>query len=172
MSDTGEYRSLEPLGFPLYSVSDLGEVVNNNTWTTKAYLKNQNGYKFVSLYQGPRRVSRQVAVLVAETFIRGMYPLEWNTLIYLDGDLDNCKASNLAYRPRSYALRYNRAIRTVDRSKWHLDHTAIDWDGVELRFDNVVDSAAHFGILIEDVLKALETGESPVFAPNVGFKIG
>ena len=172
MSDTGEYRSLEPLGLPRDSVSDLGEVVNNNTWTTKAYLKNQNGYKFVSLYQGPRRVSRQVAVLVAETFIRGMYPLEWNTLISLDGDLDNCKASNLAYRPRSYALRYNRAIRTVDRSKWHLDHTAIDWDGVELRFDNVVDSAAHFGILIEDVLKALETGESPVFAPNVGFKIG
>lgn len=172
MFDTGEYRSLEPLGFPLYSVSDLGEVVNNNTWITKSYLKNQHGYKFVSLYQGSRRMSRQVSVLVAETFIRGMYPLEWNTLIYLDGDLDNCKASNLAYRPRSYALRYNRAIRTVDRSKWHLEHTAIDWDGVELRFDNVADSAAHFGILIEDVLKALDTGESPVFAPDVGFKIG
>lgn len=172
MFDTGEYRSLEPLGFPLYSVSDLGEVVNNNTWITKSYLKNQNGYKFVSLYQGPRRLSRQVSVLVAETFIRGMYPLEWKTLIYLDGDLDNCKASNLAYRPRSYALRYNQAIRTVNRSKWHFEHTAIDWDGVELRFDNVVDSAMHFGILIEDVLKALDTGESPVFAPDVGFKIG
>lgn len=172
MFDAGEYRSLEPLGFPLYSISDFGEVMNNNTWIAKARVKNQHGYNFVTLYQGPRRLSRQVAVLVAETFLRGMYPLEWKTLIYLDGDLDNCKASNLAYRPRSYALRYNRSIRTVDRSKWHLEHTAIDWDGVELRFDNVVDSAMHFGILIEDVLKALDTGESPVFAPDVGFKIG
>lgn len=172
MFDAGEYRSLEPLGFPLYSISDFGEVMNNNTWIAKARVKNQHGYNFVTLYQGPRRLSRQVAVLVAETFIRGMYPLEWKTLIYLDGDLDNCKASNLAYRPRSYALRYNRSIRTVDRSKWHLEHTAIDWDGVELHFNNVVDSAMHFGILIEDVLKALDTGESPVFAPDVGFKIG
>ena len=171
MFDTGEFRSLEPLGFPLYSVSDLGEVMNNNVWIAKAHMKNQHGYNFVSLYQGSRRMSRQVSALVAETFLRGMYPLEWDTIIHLDGDLDNCKASNLAYRPRSYAIRYNRAIRTVDRSKWHLEHTAIDWDGVELRFDNVVDSATHFGILMEEVIKALDTGESPVFAPNVAFQI-
>lgn len=171
MFDNGEFRSLEPLGFPLYSVSDFGEVMNNNTWITKTRVKNQHGYNFVTLYQGPRRLSRQVSVLVAETFLRGMYPLEWKTLIYLDGDLDNCKASNLAYRPRPYALRYNRAIRTVDRSQWHLEHTAIDWNGVELHFDNVVDSAAHFGILTEDVLKALDTGGSPVFAPNVTFQM-
>ena len=158
MFDTGEYRSLEPLGFPLYSVSDLGAVVNNDTWAAKAYLRNQHGYCFVSLYRGSRRMSRQVSVLVAETFIRDMYPLEWDTIIHLDGDLGNLKASNLAYRPRSYAIRYNRAIRTVDRSKWHLEHTAIDWDGVELHFDNVVDSATHFGILMEEVLKALDTG--------------
>lgn len=171
MFDTGEYRSLEPLGFPLYSVSDLGAVVNNDTWNAKAYLRNQHGYSFVSLYRGSRRMSRQVSVLVAETFIRDMYPLEWDTIIHLDGDLGNLKASNLAYRPRSYAIRYNRAIRTVDRSKWHLEHTAIDWDGVELHFDNVVDSATHFGILMEEVLKALDTGESPVFAPGVAFQI-
>lgn len=171
MFDTGEFRSLEPLGFPLYSVSDLGDVVNNDTWVTKAHFRNQHGYSFVSLYQGSRRVSRQVSVLVAETFIRGMYPLEWDTIIHLDGDLGNLKASNLAYRPRSYAIRYNRAVRLVDRSAWHLEHITIDWDGVELHFDNVVDSATHFGILMEDVLKALDTGESPVFAPNVAFQI-
>lgn len=171
MFDTGEFRSLEPLGFPLYSVSDLGEVMNNNVWIAKAHMKNQHGYNFVSLYQGSRRMSRQVSALVAETFLRGMYPLEWDTIIHLDGDLDNCKASNLAYRPRSYAIRYNRAIRTADRSKWRLEHTAIDWDGNELYFDNVVDSATHFGILMEEVLKALDTGESPVFAPNVAFQI-
>lgn len=171
MFDTGEFRSLEPLGFPLYSVSDLGEVMNNNVWIAKAHMKNQHGYNFVSLYQGSRRMSRQVSALVAETFLRGMYPLEWDTIIHLDGDLDNCKASNLAYRPRSYAIRYNRAIRTADRSRWHLEHTAIDWDGNELYFDNVVDSATHFGILMEEVLKALDTGDSPVFAPNVAFQI-
>lgn len=171
MFDTGEFRSLEPLGFPLYSVSDLGEVMNNNVWIAKAHMKNQHGYNFVSLYQGSRRMSRQVSALVAETFLRGMYPLEWDTIIHLDGDLDNCKASNLAYRPRSYAIRYNRAIRTADRSQWHLEHTAVDWDGNELYFDNVVDSATHFGILMEEVLKALDTGDSPVFAPNVAFQI-
>lgn len=171
MFDTGEFRSLEPLGFPLYSVSDLGEVMNNNVWIAKAHMKNQHGYNFVSLYQGSRRMSRQVSALVAETFLRGMYPLEWDTIIHLDGDLDNCKASNLAYRPRSYAIRYNRAIRTADRSQWHLEHTAVDWDGNELYFDNVVDSATRFGILMEEVLKALDTGESPVFAPNVAFQI-
>lgn len=172
MFDTGEFRSLEPLGFPLYSVSDLGEVMNNETWTAKTHIKNQHGYRFVSLYQGSRRLSRQVSVLVAETFIRDMYPLEWDTLIQLDGDLDNVKASNLAYRPRSYALRYNRAVRTVDPSKWQLEHTATDWDGVELHFDNVVDSATHFGILMEEVIRALDTGNSPVFAPHVTFQIG
>lgn len=171
MFDTGEFRSLEPLGFPLYSVSDLGEVMNNNVWIAKAHMKNQHGYNFVSLYQGSRRMSRQVSALVAETFLRDMYPLEWDTIIHLDGDLDNCKASNLAYRPRSYAIRYNRAIRTANRSQWHLEHTAINWDGNELYFDNVVDSATHFGILMEEVLKALDTGDSPVFAPNVAFQI-
>lgn len=172
MFDTGEFRSLEPLGFPLYSVNDLGDVMNNDTWTAKTHFKNQNGFRFVSLYQGSRRMSRQVSALVAETFVREMYPLEWRTIIYLDGDVDNVKASNLAYRPRSYALRYNRAIRGVDRSTWYLEHVATDWDGTELYFDNVVDSATHFGILMDDVLKALDTGESPVFAPNVSFQIG
>lgn len=171
MIDTGEFRSLEPLGFPLYSVNDLGDVVKNDTWTTKAHCKNQHGCVFVSLYQGSRRVTRQVSVLVGETFIRGVYPKEWDTIIYRDGDLENVRASNLSYRPRSYALRYNQAIRTADLTKWHLEHTAIDWDGVELHFDNVVDSAAYFGILMGDVIRALDTGESPVFAPNVDFQI-
>ena len=171
MFDTGEFRSLEPLGFPLYSISDLGEVMNNDTWTAKTHFKNQHGLRFVTLYQGSHRMSRQVSALVAETFIRGMYPLEWKTLIYLDGDIDNVKASNLAYRPRSYALRYNKTIRSVDRSQWEFAHTAIDWDGGELQFDNVVDSAMHFGILMDEILKSLETGRSPVFAPNVSFHI-
>ena len=167
--ETGVYESLGPLGFPDYAVNDYGDVVRVDSQREKISSRNQYGVPFVTLYRGTQRKVRQVSALVGATFIRDDYPEDWNTLILLDGDKTNVRVSNLEYRPRSYAIRYNQAIRESNPRDWILEHYAVDWDGTEYTFRNVLESAQFFGVLPGEIVSAIRNRRSPTFAPGVEF---
>lgn len=94
--------------FPDYAVSSMGEIVNIKTGMPRRTSVNQQGIVKISLYKnGKELITRSVAVMVAEAFCEGQTFL-YNTPIHLDGDRLNCRADNLMWRPRWFAVQYHR----------------------------------------------------------------
>jgi hypothetical protein len=99
--------------FPDYTVSSLGEIANMKSGMPRKTSINQQGIVKISLYRGRELITRSVAVLVATAFVEGQDPL-FNTPIHLDGDRENCRADNLMWRPRWFAVQYHRQF--LDRA--------------------------------------------------------
>lgn len=102
---TQQWAELEE--FPDYAVSDLGEIGNMKTGLIRKVSINQQGNVKVSIYRGKELYTRSVAVMVAEAFVEGRSEF-FNTPIHLDGDKTNCRADNLMWRPRWFAVNYHR----------------------------------------------------------------
>ena len=67
---------------------------------------NQYGVVFVGLFNRGQH-KKGVARLVAQAFIERNFPA-YNTPINIDGDRWNNSVNNLAWRPRWFAVKYNR----------------------------------------------------------------
>lgn len=96
--------------FPDYAVSNFGEVTNIKSGMPRKTSINQQGIVKISLYQGRELITRSVAVMVAEGFCEGQTEF-FNTPIHLDGDRENCRADNLMWRPRWFAVQYHRQFQ-------------------------------------------------------------
>lgn len=97
--------------YPNYSVSDQGRVRNDRTDRILAISQIPSGHCYVGVV-GPTgtQAKRMVSKFVASAFVyRPQY--NFNTPIHLDGDLGNCVASNLQWRPRWFAMKYTRQFR-------------------------------------------------------------
>jgi len=100
--------------FPDYAISEFGEVANIKTGMPRRTSINQQGIVKISLYQdGKYLITRSVAVMVAEAFCEGQSEF-FNTPIHLDGDRENCRADNLMWRPRWFAVQYHRQFQSPD----------------------------------------------------------
>lgn len=107
-ADTIRWHELEE--FSDYAVNDLGEIHNIKTGMPRRTSVNQQGIVKISLYQGRELITRSVAVMVAEAFCEGQTEF-FNTPIHLDGDRWNCRADNLMWRPRWFAVQYHRQFQ-------------------------------------------------------------
>lgn len=100
--------------FPDYAISSMGEVHNIKTGMPRRTSVNQQGIVKISLYQdGKYLITRSVAVMVAEAFVEGQTEF-FNTPIHLDGDRENCRADNLMWRPRWFAVQYHRQFQSPE----------------------------------------------------------
>lgn len=91
-----------------YSVSSHGRVRNERTGRILSISKTNNGTTaIVSIRNGGHQVKRALALLVCETFYPDPPP-RFDTPIYLDGDRMNCRADNLRWRPRWFAIKHSR----------------------------------------------------------------
>jgi NUMOD4 motif len=108
--------------FPDYAISSFGEVTNIKTSMPRKTSINQQGIVKISLYQGRELITRSVAVMVAEAFCEGQTEF-FNTPIHLDGDRQNCRADNLMWRPRWFAVQYHRQfeIDTFHKMDVHIE---------------------------------------------------
>lgn len=103
---TDEWRNID--GFPDWSVSSRGEVLNGATERIMAQRINQQGLTMVNLWQEGNIHTRLVALLVAKAFLDPPRNSAYNSVIHLNGDRSDCRALNLMWRPRWYAIRYHR----------------------------------------------------------------
>lgn len=101
------HRWVELDEFPDYTVSEYGEIANMKTGMVRKVSINQHGIVKISIYRGRELHTRSVAVLVAEAFVDGKTEF-FNTPIHLDGDKSNCRADNLMWRPRWFAVQYHK----------------------------------------------------------------
>ncbi len=99
------WREIED--FSRYSVSDQGRVQNHDTGRIMKLTPNREGILTVGMMYCGTQFRRSVPLLVAKEFVPGGTE-HFDTPINLDGDLFNCRANNLTWRPRWFAVKYKR----------------------------------------------------------------
>lgn len=161
-----EWRELDE--FPDYAVSEFGEVTNMKTGMERKTSVNQQGIRTITLYQeNGCPATRSLAVLVASAFVPPAPQDHFDTVIHLDGDRTNCQVSNLAWRPRWFAIRFHKQFQHeqlyADKGHW-----------VELRtgteFFSMLDVVRTFGIYHIDVVNSHFNG-TPVFPGDLRFEL-
>lgn len=142
--------------FPGYLVSNYGDVVNgsNGRWLQKS-MTQRGSYK-VGLYFDGKQHTRHVSVLVAEAFVPGRDDV-YDTPIHLDGDKTNCRADNIAWRPRWFALAYANQFNHISDN----DRLGPLRDiATDQRYFDIVEVATLHGLLFKDVRRAIVMQES------------
>lgn len=101
-----EWRDVEE--FPGWSVSDLGRVMNDLTGRVMSTRRNAQGLTMVNVQLNGKLKTRLMSHLVQKAFGEEPKNESYNSVIHLNGDHGDCRASNLMWRPRWYALKYHK----------------------------------------------------------------
>ena len=136
--------------FPDYAVSDQGEVANIKTGMPRKTSMNQQGIVKISLYKGRELITRSVAVMVAEAFVEGQTDF-FNTPIHLDGDRENCRADNLVWRPRWFAVQYHRQFHSEE---FYQMNVRIQHIQTGKEYESVKDACIDLGLYYNDVYRS------------------
>ena len=137
--------------FPNYSVSDHGKVQNDTTLKVMQNMGLGSGHIFVCMVNelGPKR--RGLAKLVAQAFVHNPHPRTYDTPIHLDGDVANCHASNLLWRPRWFAISYTRQFRLNLKSRRPIEDVQTGQVYVD-----IWDLITERGLLFREIVQAIE----------------
>lgn len=139
--------------FPEYSVSDHGRIRSEKTGRILALNENQFGVLQVGLMRDGVQYHRSVPLLVAKAFIpREAEPFD--TPINLDGDRHNNHVDNLMWRPRWFAISYNRQFRQPYEAP--ITSRIIDLKTREVS-ENSFDCATRYGLLEQDLVQSIFT---------------
>jgi hypothetical protein len=137
--------------FPKYSISDHGRVRHDKSGRILQCNVNQYGLLQVGLmHEGVQR-HRSVPLLVAKAFLPEL-PGPFDTPINLDGDRYNNHVSNLAWRPRWFAIKYNRQFRYPYGRP--IDEFIVDLKTGEVS-ENSFECAKRYGLLEEDLVYSI-----------------
>lgn len=139
--------------FPGYSVSSEGRVINNDTERVMALSKNQYDVVYVGLMDNGQQYHRSVALLVATHFVSKQLPA-FDTPINLDGDRSNNEARNLVWRPRWFAVQYNRQFRDDWSGPTRITNRIEDIKTGETA-RNSFECAKRYGLLERDIVLSI-----------------
>lgn len=137
--------------FPSYSVSDAGQIRNEDTDRLLAITTNQHGVAQVGLMKNRTQYKRGIALLVASAFLPPPRNEAFNTPINLDGDRLNNHVDNLEWRPRWFAIKYHQQFHTGLRG---LRSPIIDLKTKEW-FPDSWTAAVKYGLLDREILLAI-----------------
>jgi hypothetical protein len=141
-------------GFSKYSVNPLGQVRHDRTDRLVVPYLNQRGAVYVVLQRDGYQSARSLPLLIARTFVP--QPSEiFDTVINLDGDRFNCEVDNLAWRPRWFAIKYNREIR--EGPGIYMDEPVRDTETGEV-FSSPYEAARRHGLLEREVIYSVING--------------
>jgi hypothetical protein len=133
--------------FPDYGITPLGEVFNLRRKTEMAHSLNYSGEHTVGLTRDGRQYRRSVKVLVARQFVEGETDI-FDTPILLDGDRANLKPENIVWRPRWFALMYQRQFDEFE-DWWWVGPVVDDTHGAV--YPSIFDAAIMTGCLVKDI---------------------
>jgi hypothetical protein len=138
-------------GFPGYSINPLGQVCRDSTGRLLQPRINQDGVPYVGLMRDWAQCNRSLPLLVARAFLDRPSDI-FDTPIQLDGDLSNCRADNLMWRPRQYAIKYKRQFKQRYDSPIESPVRAIN---ERERFPNSFVAACRYGLLEREVVLSI-----------------
>jgi hypothetical protein len=137
--------------FPEYSVSNFGEIRSNKSGRILSTSPNQFGVVQVGLMRDGVQYHRSVPLLVAKEFLP-IKPGPFDTPINLDGDRNNNHIDNLVWRPRWFAIKFNRQFRYP--SDMRVDRSIVDIKTGEVSV-NSLECAKRYGLLEEEIAIAI-----------------
>lgn len=140
------------MGFPGYSINRLGQVSRDSTGRLLVPRYNQYGVPYVGLMRDWQQCSRSLPLLVARAFLPRPSSI-FKTPIQIDGDRSNCRVENLMWRPRWYAVLYNRQFEG-DRYEHPIEEPVREVASGE-RFPNSLAAACRFGLLEREVVLSI-----------------
>jgi hypothetical protein len=138
-------------GFPGYSVNPLGQVRRDSSGRCLHPKVNQYGVPYVGLMRDWEQKHRSLALLVANAFLPRALEA-FDTPINLDGDRFNCAVDNLMWRPRWFAVQYNRQFR--ERYPHPIEYPIRDTKANEVLPDSL-EVAKRYGLLEKDVVLSI-----------------
>lgn len=138
------------LGYPGYSASDQGRVRNDRRESILAVVRVKGRRSYVGLMLQGTQVKRSLSRLICETFVPNERRQYFDTPIHLDGDLANCRAVNLLWRPRWFADRHSFQF-TQDLGETNPVRN-IDTGAM---YNNVWDIVFAHGVLFNDVVLSI-----------------
>lgn len=139
--------------FPDYSVSDWGRVRTDKTGRILSQSQTQWGLMNVGMMRDGIQYHRSVPLLVANAFLP-IRPDPFDTPINLDGDRRNNHVDNLVWRPRWFAVKYNRQFRYPYHNP--IVHPLVDTKTGEVS-SNSFEAAKRYGLLEEDLVISILT---------------
>ena len=137
--------------FSEYSISSFGRVRSNKSGRILSTSPNQFGVVQVGLMKDGTQYHRSVPLLVAKAFLP-IKPGPFDTPINLDGDRYNNRLENLLWRPRWFAIKYNRQFRYP--SDLHISRPLVDKKTGEVSL-NSMECAKTYGLLEEEIVLAI-----------------
>lgn len=154
--------------FPNYAISENGDIANIKSGMPRKISINQQGVAKITLYDTEGRlITRGVAKMVAEAFVPKPDAETFDTPIHLDGEQLNCRADNLVWRPRWFAIKFHKQFRFED---FHSARgTFIELDSEEV-YDSIKDICVRNGLYWQDVVKSV-TEETFVFPTWQNFRL-
>lgn len=142
--------------FPDYEISNFGVIYNRRTQAEMRTSLNNFGHPKIGLVDEEKvRYTRSVALLVAQVFVIAPSIL-CDTVIHLDGDPQNVRADNLAWRPSGFAWRYRRQLHK--RQPLHYQNLKIiDLMTGEI-WPSVIELGMAEGLLFDDIWRSTYMG--------------
>jgi NUMOD4 motif len=137
--------------FPEYDVSNFGNIRSNKSGRILSVSPNQFGVVQVGLMKNGVQYHRSVPLLVAKAFLP-IKPGPFDTPINLDSDRSNNHIDNLVWRPRWFAIKYNRQFRYPPER--HISRPIVDLKTGEVS-SNSTDCAKRYGLLEEEIVIAI-----------------
>jgi hypothetical protein len=141
--------------FPGWSVSDQGHIQNDHTGRILRVRQNRQGLVMVGLMRGGTQHTRSVAKIVANEFVRAESD-SFDTVIYLNGDRGDCRATNLLWRSRPFAIRYHHMFEDLP----YQEGVYIPERGE--RYYSLREACTTYGLIESMAHRAMLTGE-PIF---------
>jgi hypothetical protein len=140
------------LGYPGYLISNLGDVKNAGTDRHIKTVRYGDGRTTVKLVKEGIAVRRSLSKLVADSFLPIPKNSSFTTAIHFDGNFANCRAINMDWRPRWFAIRHAMQFKRE-----------LEGYGAplrEIKSDEVFDSAwaavLKYGLLHLDLITSIE----------------
>jgi hypothetical protein len=143
--------------FPTYSISSLGRVYNQRRDVMMKTSHTLDGNLKISLSHdtGFSRSTRSVALLVAEAFVARPDNL-CDQVVILDGNFDNVAAYNLVWRPRWFAWKYARQLKT--RQPIHYHNLVVRNLSTGYEHGSIVLAGKMEGLLFSDIWRSTYSG--------------
>lgn len=142
--------------FPMYMVHRDGTIKHADTEYVRRPSSTQEGASKITLFKHGRPYTRSHALIVAKAHLYNDHDPEiFDTPIHLDNDPMNNHVDNLMWRPRWFAVKYQRQYWNTEFRYAKLRVEDLQTNVV---YDSLVEPCQTFGLLYIDILNSCNRG--------------
>lgn len=142
--------------FPDYLITKEGRVYTARNMMERRPSMTREGAMKITLYHEGLPYTRSLPLLIAKAFLWNDHnPEVFDTPIHLDNDLSHNHVDNLAWRPRWFAVKYQKQYWTTEFRNAHTKLQDVDTGVV---YDSYIEPCQEFGILYIDIIQSCLQG--------------